>query len=97
MVIRSHGPRVHTRCKLKRSRRERGLSPITHTLRSFEIGTKVVIMIDPSIHKGMPHPRFHGSVGIVTGMQGRVFEVEVIDGKKKKIMLCGPEHINTLK
>ena len=90
---RSHGFRVGSRKKLTKRRRYRGMTPITHSLRTFEEGEKVVIKIDPSIHKGMPHPRFYGRIGVVVGKQGRVYKVEIKDGGKKKILLCGPEHI----
>lgn len=96
MVQRSHGFRVNTRYKLKKRRRERGLTPITHSMWTFEEGQKVVIYIDPSIHAGMPHPRFHGRAGIVRGKQGRVFKVEIKDGGKKKILLSGPEHLKAV-
>jgi len=31
------------------------------------------VLIDPSIHKGMPHPRFHGKTAEVIGKRGRAF------------------------
>ena len=93
MVQRSHGFRVNTRGELKKSRRTRGLTPITHSLWTFEEGQRVVIYIDPSIQNGMPHPRFHGQAGIVVGTQGRSYKVEIKDGGKKKILLSSPEHL----
>jgi large subunit ribosomal protein L21e len=33
----------------------------------YPVGSKVVIDIDPSVHKGMPHKRYQGKVGVVLG------------------------------
>ncbi len=97
MVRRSHGFRVKTRKKLRKKPRDRGMPPISKGFRTFETGSYVAVVIDPSIHKGMPHPRFQGRTGVVKGMQGRVYKVEIKDGKKKKILLCAPAHLKTIK
>ena len=92
---RSHGFRVSSRKKLTKRRRYRGMPPVTHFLRTFDMDEKVVIKIEPSSHKGMPHPRFYGRIGRIVGKQGRVYKVEIKDGKKKKILLCAPEHLES--
>ncbi|MCQ2079118.1 MAG: 50S ribosomal protein L21e, partial [archaeon] len=48
---------------------------------------------DPSIHNGMPHSRFHGLTGVVTGIRGTAYEVSVNVGGKKKIVVSRPEHL----
>jgi len=53
----------------------------------------VNIVLDPSIHRGMPHPRFHGKTGTVVGNQGRSFVVKVRDGNKMKTVVSRPEHL----
>ena len=70
---------------------------VNKRLRTFAMGEHVAIVIDPAIHHGMPHPRFQGQTGIITGMQGEVYKVEIYDGKKKKLLLCRPEHIKVVK
>ena len=67
MTKRSQGLRSGSRHKMSRSWRERGLSPITHSLQTFNDGDTVSIVIDPSFHKGQPHHRFHGLTGKITG------------------------------
>jgi large subunit ribosomal protein L21e len=92
---RSHGERKNTRNKLSKKKRERGLSPISRAIQSFVFGERVHIRIDPSVHKGMPHHRFHGMTGTVKGERGRAYIVEVSDGKKqrKKELFIRAEHL----
>lgn len=90
---RSRGFRFKTRQLLKKKPRARGLSPITRGFQTFEEGEKVNIVIDPSIHKGMPHSRFHGLTGVVTGIRGTAYEVSVNVGGKTKIVVSRPEHL----
>ncbi len=91
MVKRSKGIRSKTRSVLKKSRRE--VSTITRSLQEFEIGEKVYIDIDPSFHKGMPHPRFQGYAGKVEGKQGDAYRIDIIVGKKHKTLVILPEHL----
>ncbi len=93
MVKSSHGFRKKTRSIIKKTPRTRGLSPITHEFQEFEIGEKVNVVIDPSIHKGMPHVRFHGKTGVVVGQQGNSFVISVNDGNKEKTVVARPEHL----
>lgn len=97
MVKASKGLRAKTRKVLARRCRERGLSPITSSLRTFSQGEKASIVIDPSMHRGMPHPRFQGLTGTIVGMQGRAYLLSVKAGNKTKIILARPEHLRKLK
>ena len=90
---RSRGTRSKTRQILKKKPRARGLSPITRGFQTFETGEKVNIVIDPSIHNGMPHSRFHGLTGVVTGIRGTAYEVSVKSGNKTKMVVARPEHL----
>lgn len=91
MVKRSRGIRSKSRHILRKKRRE--VFPITRALQEFEIGEKVCIDVDPSVHKGMPHPRFQGYTGKVEGKQGDAYKVGVTVGKKHKTLLVLPEHL----
>ncbi|AAM02873.1 50S ribosomal protein L21e [Methanopyrus kandleri] len=93
MVRRSKGFRSRTRKKLRKKPRERGLSPLGPMTQEFEEGQKVHIVIDPSVHKGMPHPRYHGRTGEVVGRQGRAYIVKIRDGGKEKKLIVYPEHL----
>ncbi len=93
MASRSRGLRSRTRKKLTRKLRRKG---ITRFLKNFDIGEKVVIVPDPSSHKGMPFPRYKGRVGVITGKRGKAYLVEILDGSKKKIIISRPEHLKKI-
>lgn len=97
MVKRSKGFRSKTRKKLSKHPRDRGLSPITKILQEFEKGEHVNIVIDSSLHKGQPHPRFHGLTGIVLGTQGEAYLLNVKVGNKEKRLIIRPEHLRKIK
>lgn len=88
-----HGMRKKTRDKLSKTIRNRGISPVTRAIQEFEEGSKVHIIIDPSRHKGMPHPKFHGRTGEVIGKRGRAFILRVADGNASKTIIVLPEHL----
>jgi large subunit ribosomal protein L21e len=54
---------------------------------------RVDIVIDPAIHKGMPHRRYQGLTGVVTGKRGRAIVVDVKQGKAIKTLIIRPEHL----
>jgi large subunit ribosomal protein L21e len=89
----SKGTRTKSRQVLQKKPRARGLSPITKAFQQFEAGEKVNIVIDPSVHKGMPFSRFHGKTGVVVGSRGAAFEVNIKEGDKTKMVVARPEHL----
>ena len=93
MVKRSHGYRVGSRKMMTKKARERGLPSLGKLLRIYEEGERVDIIIDPSIHGGQPHRRYHGRVGIIRGRRGKSYEVETTLGKKDKLLIIRPEHL----
>lgn len=97
MVRRSHGLRVKTRHVLRKDSRDRGMPPASHSVLLFEEGEKASIVIQPSIHKGMPHRRFQGLTGVVVGRQGRSYLVKVRTGSKNKVVLARPEHLKKVR
>ena len=93
MVERSRGFRSRTRHKLSKKVREKGLPKIRRVTQKFEKGDLVHIKIDPSVHHGMPHPRFHGFTGTVIEGRGRAYLVKITHGKKEKTLIVSPEHM----
>jgi len=93
MVKSSKGFRSRTRYVMKKKVREKGMPSVSRYLQTFEIGSKVIINIDPSVMKGMPHPRYQGRVATVVGKQGFSYKVEFLDGKKKKRIISYPVHL----
>lgn len=86
----SKGFRRKTRKLMKKSRRATGLSKI---LIEYHVDDKVVIDIDPSQVKGMPHRRFQGKVGTVEEVRPRSLLINVPIGKKMKRVSARLEHI----
>ncbi len=97
MARRSKGLRSKSRGKLTKHPRQRGLSPVSMAVQEFPPGSKVAIILDPSVVKGQPHPRFHGRVGIVQERRGRAYVVEVSDGGSRKSIISRPEHLRVVK
>jgi len=92
----SKGFRSGSRQVLRKKPRQRGMFSLSRILYEYEIGEKVVIDIEPSVHKGMPHPRFNGKTGVVIEKRGRAYIIEIRDGNKKKAIIARPEHIKPL-
>ena len=93
MVKRSKGIRSKSRKILRKKPRERGIHSITRALQQFEEGESVNIIIDSSVHKGMPHIRFQGYTGKIEGKQGDSYLVGINDGKKHKVLIIRSEHL----
>lgn len=93
MVKASKGYRRRTRSVMQKRARDRGLSPITRIFQKFEVGETASVNIDPSVHKGQPHVRFHGRTGVVVGTQGNAYLIDVKMGGKKKQIIVRPEHL----
>lgn len=93
MVQRSRGSRSKSRHIMRKSPRDRGNPLVTRVLREFPEGTRVAIRIDPSSQSGMPHIRFQGHTGLVTGRQGDAHVVELKIGGKVKNVIARAEHL----
>lgn len=88
-MARSHGYRRRTR-SLLRKRSSHGLS---HILTDYAPQQKVVIKIDSTQVKGMPHRRFNGLVGVVRESGRRAVTIDVVVGEKVKTVISRKEHI----
>ncbi len=93
MVTRSRGYRSKTRYKLKKDLRVSRANLITKKIQTFDESDLVHIIIDPSVQKGQPHPRFHGKTGRIADKRGRAYIVEINDGNKAKKLIIRPEHL----
>lgn len=93
----SKGYRSGTRRLLKKEHKERGKIKMSKLLQEYQPGNRVVVRIDPSIQKGMPHRRFHGKTGTVTEKRGRSYVVTVPQGNAVKEIIVRPEHIEPFK
>ena len=93
MGRRAKGFRRKTRSLLTKEPRERGKTGLTKILHEYMDGEKVVVKIDPSVHKGMPHRRFQGKIGVIVQKKGRSYAVNVTQGEAEKEIIVRPEHL----
>ena len=89
----SKGPRRKSRSVLTKRVREKGKVGLSRLLADYEVGDKVVINIDPGIHKGMPNKRFQGKVGTVVEKRGKAYVLDIPQRKTSKLVIAGPEHV----
>ncbi len=73
--------------------RKRGLSPSSKLLIDYKVGQRVDVVIDPGVHKGMPHRRYQGRTGVVTGLRGRAVVLDVGLGNATKKLIIRREHL----
>ena len=89
----SKGYRSGTRSLLKRKPKERGKTGLSKILHEYKPGEKAVVKIDPSVHKGMPHRRYQGKIGVIVNRRGRSYVVQVTQGDAIKEIIVRPEHL----
>ena len=93
----SKGYRSGTRRLLKKEPRERGKIGLSKLLYEYQPNSRVVIKIDPSVHKGMPHRRYHGKVGTIIDKRGQSYIVSVTQEDAVKEIIVRPEHLEPYK
>ena len=96
MVQHQGGFRSDTRRTLSKHPRDRGKISLTKLMQTFDNGARVMLLPEPAVHDAMPHPRYKGRCGIVIGMQGKTYKVQVMDGGVRKVFLCDPVHLKRL-
>ncbi len=93
----SKGYRSGARSLLTKEPRERGKMRLSKLLQEYQPGTSVVVMIDSSVQKGMPHKRYHGKVGTIINKRGRSYVLRVPQGNAIKEIIVRPEHLEPYK
>jgi len=96
MVERSHGFRVRSRKVLHKKPREKGKVTVNQFLQTFEVGDRAAITLEPSIHKGMPHPKFQGRTGTIVEKRGDSYVLRIKDGAKDKDIIARAVHLRPL-
>ena len=93
MTKRIGGLRRKTRYKFRKEKGKKGKISLTEYFQSFNSGDKVHLGVEPSIQKGMYHPRFMGKTGTVKGKRGRCYEIKINDLGKEKVLVIHPIHL----
>lgn len=73
--------------------RDRGKVNIAKYFQSFREGERVYLVAEPSMHRGLFHPRFYGKSGVVLGKRGSCYEVRIYDINKPKRIITHPVHL----
>jgi len=89
----SKGYYTGARRLLKKKPREKGKPKLGKLLIEYEPGSKVIIKMDSSVQKSLPHKRFHGKIGTVLEKRGRGYVVNVNKGDAVKKIIVRPEHL----
>jgi len=89
----SKGLYAGTRSLLKKTNREKGKQKIGAILQEYAPGSQVIIKMDSSVQKSMPHKRFHGKIGTVKAKRGRGWVVMVPQGESVKQIIVRGEHL----
>ena len=82
---------------LKKKPREKGKPKLGKLLIEYETGSQVIIKMDSSIQKSLPHKRFHGKIGTVMEKRGRGYVVNVSKGNAVKQIIVRSEHLEPYK
>ncbi len=90
----ARGKRAKTRHKLTR---QGSRNTVNKMLKQLRVGTRVQIKIDSSVHSAMPHPRFQGLTGVITGKIGDSYTMEIKDGDLLKYLIVHPAHLVAVK
>ena len=93
----SKGYRRGTRKLAKKSTRESGKPKIGKLLTEHQVGSQVIVKIDSSVQKSLPHRRFHGRIGKVLERRGRGYVVSVSQGDSIKAIIVRSEHLEAYK
>lgn len=88
---RSRG-KMSKRSRLLRKRRGRKLGT-TRLVKKFSIGDRVRIDIKSGYFGNMPHPRYRGKHGIIVGVRGKSYIVELRHMKSIKKLIIPPVHL----
>ena len=82
---------------LTKKPREKGKPKLGKLLIDYETGSQVIIKMDSSVQKSLPHKRFHGKIGTVLEKRGRGYVVSVADGDAVKKIIVRSEHLEPYK
>jgi large subunit ribosomal protein L21e len=89
----SKGYYTGARRVLTKKPRERGKPKLGKLLIEYALGSQVIVKMDSSVQKSLPHKRFHGKIGTVLEKRGRGYVVSVADGAAVKKIIVRSEHL----
>lgn len=81
-----YGQRRRTRHKFRKGFKQAGSIHIARTLTTYKVGDNVDVVVDGSIHKGMPYKYYHGRTGTVFNVNPRAIGVIVNKQVRNRII-----------
>jgi large subunit ribosomal protein L21e len=93
----SKGYHTGARGVLTKKPREKGKPKLGKLLIEYAPGTQVIIKMDSSVQKSLPHKRFHGKIGRILEKRGRAYVVSVSKGDAIKTIIVRSEHLEPYK
>merc|ERR1712167_321591 len=76
-MVHSFGVRARTRDLFSKPYKTHGAVPFSRYFCNYRVGDYVDVIVDGSIHKGMPHKYYHGKTGRVYNVTGHAVGVIV--------------------
>ncbi len=89
----SKGYHSGSRQLLTKPSREKGKPKLSKLLTEYALGSQVIIKMDSSEQKSLPHKRFHGRIGTVVEKRGRGYVINVALGDAVKQIILRAEHL----
>jgi large subunit ribosomal protein L21e len=89
----SKGYHSGSRQLLTKPTREKGKPKLSKLLTEYAPGSQVIIKVDSSEQKTLPHKRFHGKIGTVIEKRGRGYMINVAQGNAFKKIILRAEHL----
>ena len=86
---RSHGFKHKSRSIMTK----RTIRGVSFLLREYHEGDRALVIIDLRQHKGLPHRRYHGKVGIINEVGRRSVTLDIKLGNKSKTLITRFDHI----
>ena len=93
----SKGYYTRARRLLKKKPREKGKPKLGKLLIEYKPNSQVIIKMNSSVQKSLPHKRFHGKIGTVVEKRGRGYVVHVSNGDAVKEIIVRSEHLELYK
>jgi large subunit ribosomal protein L21e len=93
----SKGYYTGARRLLTKKPRERGKPRLGKLLIEYALGSRVIIKMDSSVQKSLPHKRFHGKIGTVLEKRGRGYVISITNGDAVKKIIVRSEHLEPYK
>ena len=93
----SKGYYTRARRLLTKKPREKGKPKLGKLLIKYKEGSRVIVKMDSSVQKSLPHKRFHGKIGTIVEKRGRGYMVSVSDGNAFKKIIVRSEHLEPYK